>query len=67
MKQTHGIIFWVVILFAIFPTVDGMVTGLPQAIASHDHCWMSNLAASLITTALILGMACVFEGKQKVH
>jgi hypothetical protein len=67
MKQTHGIIFWVVVLLAVFPTVDGMVTGVPPAIASHNHCWMSNLVATLLMAALILGMACVFEAKAKVH
>jgi hypothetical protein len=67
MKQTHGIIFWVVVLSAIFPTVDGMLTSVHPALASHEHYWTGNLTATLIMAALILGMACVFEGKHDVH
>jgi hypothetical protein len=67
MKQTHGIIFWLVVIFAVFPTLDGMLTGVPPAIAPHQHYWMGNLTATLIMAAIILGMACVFEGKHNIH
>jgi len=67
MKQTHGIIFWLVVLIAIFPTLDGMLTGAPPAIASPEHYWIGNLTATLIMAALIMGMACVFEGKHNTH
>jgi hypothetical protein len=66
MKQTHGIIFWLVVSFAIFPTVDGMLTGVRPGFAPDQHYWVGNLAAIFIIGAIILGTACVFEGKRHI-
>ena len=67
MKQTHGIAFWLVVLLAIFPTVDGMLTGMPLDLTTYQHYWMGNLAVTLGIAALVLGMACVFEAEHDVH
>jgi len=61
MKQTHGIIFWLVVLFAICPTVDGMLTGAPADFAPSQNHWMDNLVVIFTIAGLILGMACIFR------
>ncbi len=63
MKRTHGIVFWLVFLSAILPVADGMVTGVSLDFARSPHCWTGNLVAILIVAAIILGVACVFDGK----
>ena len=61
MKQTHGVILWLVVLFAILPIADGLWTGVPPDLTPHQHYWMSNFVAVLMIAALILGMACLFN------
>lgn len=66
MKRTHGIILWIAVLFAVFPVADGALTIVPPDLAPSQTYWMGNFVAVLMIGAIILGMACVFEGKRHV-
>ncbi len=64
MKQTHGIVLWLAVLSAIFPIADGVLNVVPPDLAPSQTYRMSNFAAVLMMAAIILGTACVFEGKR---
>lgn len=63
MKERHGILIWLVVLFAVFPIADGMVRGaVLDGVPTQDHL-MGNLVATVTMAMIILGMACVFSNK----
>ena len=61
MKQTHGILIWVVVLLAVFPVADGMVSGVSHDCMPTQSYWVDNLVAIVMVVMIILGTACVFN------
>ena len=63
MKERHGILIWLVVLFAVFPIADGMVSGSPLDCVPTQNHLLGNLVATVTMSLIILGIACVFNDK----
>ena len=53
-RQTHGILIWLVVFFAVFPVADGMVSDVPSDYVPTQAYWMGNLVAAFMMAAIIM-------------